>query len=611
MAVVPPARRRPTLGELSVVGPRFTPMATRTTNGSPATAPLQPDLLAGLGTPLREVDFCVVDLETTGGADDSEITEVGAVRVRGGVVTGEFQTLVNPVAHIPAVIAVLTGITDSMVASAPRLAEVLPAFLQFASGCVLVAHNARFDTGFLKRACQRLGYPWPAPTVVDTVGVARSVMLRDEVPNHRLATLAAHFHASTTPSHRALADARATVDVLHALLERVGNLGVHTLEDLVEVTRRVSPQRRSKRLWAQSLPEAPGVYVFVCDTPSLRQYLYVGTSGNIRRRVRTYFTAAEKRPRIDEMVRVATGVEATVCRTALEAEVLELRLIAAHAPRYNRRSKYPERQHWVKLTRETFPRLSVVRAVTADGCRYFGPFRGRAAAQQALLAVYDATPVRQCTERLSARTPRAACALAGVGRCSAPCELGPAAESYADLVAETDRVLGGDTRPVVGAAERRLLRLADELRFEEAADVRARLDVFQRTAVRLHRTASLAGCAQIVAARAVDAGWEIHVVRHGRLVGAAVARPGDPPLDVAAAAVASAETVLPPPLPHPAATIEETERIASWLETPGVRLIDIDGTWAWPIHVGHRLDDPVLTPRAVVPAVATATTMTP
>jgi DNA polymerase-3 subunit epsilon len=279
-------------------------------------------------------------------------------------------------------------------------------------------------------------------------------MLRDEVPNHRLATLAAHFHASTTPSHRALADARATVDVLHALLERVGNLGVHTLEDLVEVTRRVSPQRRSKRLWAQSLPEAPGVYVFVCDTPSLRQYLYVGTSGNIRRRVRTYFTAAEKRPRIDEMVRVATGVEATVCRTALEAEVLELRLIAAHAPRYNRRSKYPERQHWVKLTRETFPRLSVVRAVTADGCRYFGPFRGRAAAQQALLAVYDATPVRQCTERLSARTPSGLRA-GRRGALFAPANWA-AAESYADLVAETDRVLGGTPPAVVGAAERRL-----------------------------------------------------------------------------------------------------------------------------------------------------------
>ncbi|HPZ50640.1 MAG TPA: endonuclease, partial [Propionibacteriaceae bacterium] len=108
--------------------------------------------------------------------------------------------------------------------------------------------------------------------------------------------------------------------------------------------------------------------------------------------------------------------------------------------------------------------------------------------------------------------------------------------------------------------------------------------------VRLHRTSSLAACPQIVAAKAVDCGWEIHVIRHGRLVGAAVARPGEPPLAVAAAAVATAETVTPPPLPQPAATIEETERIAAWLESPGVRLMEIEGTWSWPIHVGHRLE---------------------
>ncbi len=549
----------------------------------------QPDLFAGLGTPLAEVEFCVVDLETTGGAADSEITEIGAVRVRGGEVTGEFQTLVNPATHIPAVIAILTGITDSMVASAPRLAEVLPAFLQFASGSVLVAHNARFDAGFLRRACERLGHPWPAPAVVDTVGLARSVMLRDEVPNHKLATLARHFRSTTVPDHRALTDARATVDVLHALLERVGNLGVHTLEDLVEMGRHVSPQRRAKRTWAQALPEEPGVYVFVCDTPTERQHLYVGTSTNIRRRVRSYFTAAETRPRIDEMVRIATGVEATVCRTPLEAEVLELRLIAAHAPRYNRRSKYPERQHWLKLTREAFPRLSIVRKVSDDGCRYFGPFRGRDSADAALMAIYDAAPVRQCTDRLSPRVPRSACALAGLGRCSAPCELGPAAESYADLVARVDLVLAGDTRAVVGAAERRLLRLVDEQRYEEATSVHSRLEVFQRTSIRLHRASSLAACPQIVAARAVDAGWEIHVVRHGRLATADVARAGDSPLEVAAAAVASAETVVCPPPPLPAATFEETERIAAWLESPGVRLIDIHGTWAWPLHAGHRL----------------------
>ena len=114
---------------------------------------------------------------------------------------------------------------------------------------------------------------------------------------------------------------RSGLDVLHALIERVGNLGVHTIEDLREFTRRVSPQRRAKRTWAQDLPEQPGVYLFVSERDDAREVLYVGTSRNIRRRVRTYFTAAEKRPRMEEMVRVATGVEAVPCATPLQAEV--------------------------------------------------------------------------------------------------------------------------------------------------------------------------------------------------------------------------------------------------------------------------------------------------
>src|SRR5918998_596717 len=199
-----------------------------------------------LGAHLSQVSFCVVDLETTGGAETDVITEVGAVKVRGGEVLGEFQTLVNPRTQIPPLIAVLTGITNRMVAEAPTLRQVLPAFLAFAQGTVVVAHNAPFDTGFLRRACEALGYAYPRWPVVDTASLARQILLRDEVPNCRLATLARHFHAATTPNHRALTDARATVDVLHGLIERIGNLGVHTLEDLQEFSRRVSPPRRGQ-----------------------------------------------------------------------------------------------------------------------------------------------------------------------------------------------------------------------------------------------------------------------------------------------------------------------------------------------------------------------------
>jgi DNA polymerase III subunit epsilon len=557
-----------------------------------------------LGTHLSEVTFCVVDLETTGGADTDAITEVGAVKVRGGEVQGEFQTLVNPRERIPPLIAVLTGITNQMVAAAPALGAVLPSFLTFADGTVLVAHNAPFDVGFLRRACEQLGYPPPRWPVIDTAALARQILLRDEVPDCRLATLARHFHAAVKPNHRALTDAQATVDVLHGLIERVGNLGVQTIEDLQEFARRVSPQRRAKRTWAAALPERPGVYLFVAEHDGQRHVLYVGKSKNIRRRVRSYFTAAEKRSRIDEMVRLSTGVEAIPCLTALQAEVIELRLIGSHAPRYNRRSKFPERTQWIKITNEPYPRLSVVRSVRDDGATYFGPFQRRQSCEDVVFAIYDGFPIRQCTPRLSATSTISACALAGMGRCCAPCDGTVTRDGYAEVVDRVRRALSEDVRPAVSGLQARLTRLVDQQRFEEAVTVRRRLETLNRTGYRFHRIRSLAGCAEIVAARKSGADWEIHVIRHGRLAGAGVARPGDVPQAVARAVRAAAETVLKPPDPLPAAGIEETERIAGWLEQPGVRIIDIVGDWMWPLHavlsqdelIRHALGDRPATP---------------
>ncbi|MEO7587237.1 MAG: DEDD exonuclease domain-containing protein, partial [Arachnia sp.] len=541
-----------------------------------------------------QVSFCVVDLETTGGGKDSCITEIGAVKVQGGEILGEFQTLVRPEVPIPPMIQVLTGITNQMVATAPRLDEALPRFATFSAGCVLVAHNAPFDVGFLRRGHELLALPWPRPHVVDTVVLARQVLPAEEVRNCKLSTLAAHFGATTVPNHRALSDARATVDVLHALLERVGNLGVHTLEDLSEMTARVSPDRRAKRGWAKDAPESPGVYWFEhegldADKRPRTEVLYVGKSTNLRRRVRSYFSAAEKRSRIHEMVRVATGVRFLECATSLEAEVRELRMIASHSPRYNRRSKNQNRQIWLKLTREAFPRLSAVRRVTDETATHWGPFTSMDAAQDAAMVLQEAFLLRQCTTRLSARTPSADCALAEMGRCSAPCRLGEGVAAHAVAVQEVQRAWDSDARSVLRSARERLTKLVAAERYEEAGVLTERLRHFHATSVRHHRVRSIAACRQLVAAAPVPGGWEIHVIRHGRLAAASFAR--TPVVQaVAAEAVASAATVIPPPAGMPACTHEEAERVAAWLETPGVRLLETDGDWAWPVNAGLPAD---------------------
>lgn len=185
---------------------------------------------------LAETTFVVIDLETTGGSPrESKITEIGAVKIRGGEIIGEFQTLVNPDSPIPPFITVLTGITDAMVIEAPRIGEAMFSLIEFigsANESVLVAHNAPFDIGFLKSAAESLGLAWPKYQVLDTARISRYALSRDEVLNFKLQTLANFFGSSTNPDHRALSDARATVDVFHGILERFGSLGVFTLSDL-------------------------------------------------------------------------------------------------------------------------------------------------------------------------------------------------------------------------------------------------------------------------------------------------------------------------------------------------------------------------------------------
>ncbi|HVV08772.1 DEDD exonuclease domain-containing protein [Amycolatopsis sp.] len=531
-----------------------------------------------LGTPLKDTTFVVFDLETTGTRPGPDgITEIGAVKVRGGQVLGEFATLVNPGMPIPPQIVALTGITGAMVYEAPPVEEVLPAFLEFARGAVLVAHNAPFDTGFLRAACLEYGYPWPKPAVVCTVKLARRVLTRQDTPSFRLGALAALFGASTTPDHRALHDARATVDVLHSLFELLGPLGVHSLEELVDYLPEVTPAQRSKRGMASHLPELPGVYLF--RGPN-EEVLYVGTTGNLRRRVRQYFTGSESRGRIREMVALAQRVDGIECSHALEAQVRELRLLAAHKPSYNRRSKNPRKAWWVALTEEAFPRLSVVR-LPKDGA--LGPFTSQAIAKLAADTLAGASGLRTCTQRISAAPSGKPCALAEIGRCKAPCAGWQSADEYSPSVhAVTSLIRGHDTVPLESAL-RQLEELAAAEHFEQAARRRDELAILVRAVGKAHRLTALAAIPELVAAAPDGSrGWEFAVIRHGRLASAGVARRGVPPMPVVDALVASAETVTPEPGPLYGAPAEETALLLRWLTRPGVRLVRTAVPWAEP-----------------------------
>jgi DNA polymerase III subunit epsilon len=565
--------------------------------------------LDDLGTPLLDVEFVVLDLETTGGSPANDrITEVGAVKIRGGEVLGTFHTMVNPEVPIPPLISALTGITDSMVAGAEPIEVVLPCLLEFLGRAVLVAHNASFDRRFVQANLERHGYQRLANRVVCTARLARKLLPRDEVPNVRLATLAAYLGATSAPCHRALTDARATVDVFHSLLERAGSYGVLALEDLVEFPSARAGASFKKVHLADRLPRCPGVYLF---RDAAGRVLYVGKAKDLRARVRSYFSG-DDRVKIADLLRELAAIDHQPCATELEASVREVRLIQHHRPRYNRRSRNPERYCYLKLTRERFPRLSLVRRVVPDGARYLGPFGSAGQAELVKSAIEDALPLRRCTMKLGARGGGSACVLLELGRCLGPCTGAVATERYAALVSTLEAALDGDPEPVLGPLRRRMAAYAAEQRYEQAAGARDRLEALTRALAEARRAAALATADEIILARPHPEGREVTVVRRGQLAAVGLLRDADQP--VAAAPVPDdpgpdREPLLPagPPElqrllagasapelfegPPPRHLADEINLVTRWLESAAgkAELIGVRGRLASPAVGGALL----------------------
>ena len=207
-------------------------------------------------TPLHETTFVIVDLETTGASPKkgAAITEIGAVKVRSGEYLGNFESFVNPLTPIPEYITQMTGITDLMLAKAPVIDEILPAFLEFAGSeaqTIIVAHNAPFDLSFLKSAAKEIDLDWPNYKTLDTVTIARQVLSKEDVPNCKLSTLAQFFGTKTEPNHRALDDAKATTEILHGLIERLGSFDVYDVDALMQFAKTAAHIQR-QNYWGLS-----------------------------------------------------------------------------------------------------------------------------------------------------------------------------------------------------------------------------------------------------------------------------------------------------------------------------------------------------------------------
>ncbi|MCU1499047.1 MAG: dnaQ [Acidimicrobiales bacterium] len=528
-----------------------------------------------LGTPLHQVTFCVLDIETTGGtAADGGITEIGAAKFCGGEPLGTFRTFVNPGCAIPRQITMLTGITQSMVAPAPPPDVVLPTFLEFLGDAVIVGHNVRYDLGYLNGALERSGRPRLANRVVDTLGLARR-LVRDEVPNCKLGTLADRFRLEHRPSHRALDDALATADLLHLLLERAGRLGVCGLDDLLGLPTMGGHASAAKLRLTDKLPRSPGVYLF---RDGAGRTLYVGKASNLRSRVRSYFSSDDRR-KVGQLLRETERIDHVVCPSALEAAVLEVRLIHRLEPRFNRQLTTWRRYVYLKLTDERFPRLSVVKAIRPDDALYLGPLPSTKAARRVAEAIETAVPLRRCSGTPGRRLRTGPCADAQLGVAACPCDGQLSEAAYATIVATVRRGLLHDPALLLGPLEQKMHALAAAERFEEAADMRNRAAALTAALRRQRRFDALRSAGRLVVELGGRSGAELD---GGRLVRAwTINRAGIVPvplpldLDPAAPDALTAASGGDPSvrgLPVPKALADELACVASWLDKEAGRI---------------------------------------
>ncbi len=534
-----------------------------------------------LGTPLIDTEFCVIDLETTGtNRHDDMITEIGAVRLCAGECTGTFQTLINPGRAIPPQITVLTGLSDALVASAPRIESVLAPLLEFIGTAVIVAHNASFDLGFINAALERSGRDRLTGPVIDTVALSRR-LLRSEVPNCRLGTLAERFGLAHRPSHRALDDALATGDLLHLLIERASALGVHGCDDLMELGRIGRHPQAAKLKLTDDLPRRPGIYQF---HDARGDVLYVGKATNLRQRVRGYFGSDDRR-KIGPLLRELTSISSIETPDPITAEVLETRLINHYLPRYNRVGTRSKKYCYLRLDHQSaWPRLAIVREPSPAGI-HLGPIRSRRQAQLAIEALQSVVGLRRCSVRLSrshiANPDAIPCSAAQLGVAACPCAgLADTAE-YRRHVEITAGALKGTISGIVTQLSERMAELAIQQRFEEAAEVRDRADALATAVARQQLTDALraAGRIEITDHQTI---WTIDGARliDARLDGQLITSlPIDPP----------EATALDEPLRR--SGFDEALILARFIQSNHERLevLTVTGRWNFPVATTDRL----------------------
>lgn len=532
---------------------------------------------------LLDVEFVAVDVETTGLAPGRHrLIEVGAVIVANGVPGASYRRLINPDRRIPQFITKFTGITDSMVGRAAHAGAVLPKLRDFIGDRPVVGHNIGFDLSFLNFEADRCGMGTAFPDEgIDTIALARRYVTG--LRRAGLDRVATALHIPIHTRHRALPDALLTAQIFALLLARAREDGCETLEDLWRATERGTPQRHSQPeprpsgrmylnpAWRKEFPTTPGVYLM---RDASGEVIYVGKAKRLRDRLSSYYSQPLGYTRkMDGLLQSVVEIETRQLGSELEALLVESQLIKALQPRYNVQLKNHERYPFIKVDLTSdWPRFYATREVSADGARYFGPFRSGRIVQVTLELIHKVLPLRTCTRNLPPEAPASEpCLRYHVKRCPAPCRGGmsaSASDEYRVAIEDACAFLGGERTDLIDRLKREMFEAAGRQDYERAARLRDALrDADQVLLGQRLITGAVEANNLLIAYPSAEVGAvELFLIRHGRLARQARVEHGLASVESAARELAETAAALgAPPLCVGREEVDQINIVARWI----------------------------------------------
>ncbi|MDQ3098717.1 MAG: exonuclease domain-containing protein [bacterium] len=429
-------------------------------------------------TPLRDLPYSVVDLETTGTkAGVNQIIEIGIVTIQQGQIIETYQTFLNPGVEIPPFISQMTGIRNSDVEYAPLLPDIAPKILPMLQDTIFVAHNAAFDYNFLQKNLRLAGFEFASPKIC-TVQLSRKLI--PQLAHHTLDDLARHFHIEIPNRHRALDDALATGKSLLNMFDILVEGGKKIFGALQELTTPPETKKYQQiKNQIDELPFSPGVYLM---KNADEQIIYIGKSKCLQKRVRSYFYNGRKTRKLEKLVQTVEKIEHIQTGSELSALLLESKKIKEHLPVFNKMIRDYKAYPFLKISNEVFPRIYSVRELKPDGATYYGPFKSSGALENTIQNLQKAFKLRPCKGKINPAKPEnmKLCLYYELGECTGVCGGKMTKDQYAEIIEKAKAFLSGNEHAIISKIQSQIDIWSENLEFEKAAELRDNMISLER-----------------------------------------------------------------------------------------------------------------------------------